>query len=176
MNNIPDELINLPQWLAWKLVPHPDPDKKDMKVPINIHTGNGASTTNPSAWATFREVQAFLDEWQGHEHSHIDKQIGELTGKVAGPGFVFSKDDPYTGIDLDNCIDEHGHLVKWARLITENLNSYTEISHSEKGVHIIIKGKKPEGSSCKKGDIECYDQARFFAMTGKIYREVDRDL
>lgn len=170
MSYIPDELIRLPQWVVWKLVPHPDPDKKALKFPINIRTGNGASTTNPGNWFSFQEVQAYLEEWQGHEHSHFDKQLGELTGVVKGPGFVFSKDDPYCGIDLDNCIDEYGYLVDWARKIAEYFDSYTEVSQSEKGIHIIIKGKKPAGSGCKNGDIECYDQARFFAMTGNLYK------
>jgi putative DNA primase/helicase len=169
MNSIPNELINLPQWVVWKLVPNPNPDKKDLKIPINIKTGNGASTTNPATWATCQEVQEYLAEWQGHEHSHFDKQLGELTGVVKGPGFVFSKDDPYCGIDLDNCIDDQGYLADWARKIAEYINSYTEISQSKKGIHIVIKGKKPDGSGCKKGDIECYDQGRFFAMTGNIY-------
>ena len=173
MDSIPDELIRLPQWVAWKLVPNPNPDKKDLKIPINIKTGNGASTTSPATWATFQEVQEYLAEWQGHEHTHFDKQLGELAGEVIGPGFVFSKDDQYCGIDLDNCIDEHGHLADWARQIAEYINSYTEISQSGKGVHIIIKGKKPEGTGCKKGDIECYDQGRFFAMTGNIYKGGD---
>jgi primase-polymerase (primpol)-like protein len=32
---------------------------------------------------------------------------------VAGLGFMFSSGDPYTGIDLDNCVDEEGEIAGW---------------------------------------------------------------
>jgi putative DNA primase/helicase len=163
-------LIGLNQWVAWKSCPHPDPTKKKIKYPLNVHTGHGASTANPSTWATFQDVKAFLEEWAGSEHSHFDKQHGELTGPVIGPGFVFSKDDPYCGIDLDNCIDEQGNLLEWARKLVAYFFSYTEISHSGKGLHIIVEATKPEGARSKNGNIECYDRGRFFAITGNIFQ------
>lgn len=168
---IPYELLELNQWLVWKLVPAFDSTGKDQKIPVSVKTEKGASTTNPQTWARYDEVLEFLEEWQGHDHSHWDNNRGELTGKVMGPGFVFSRDDPYTGIDLDNCIDSHGNLEPWAKNIVDAFNSFTEISQSGTGLHIIIKAKKPDGFGCKRGNIECYDHSRFFAITGKVYKE-----
>lgn len=162
---IPHELKERHQWVAYKIVPSLDPDKKDQKIPIDVKTGKGASSTNPKTWTSFDEVLDFLDEWERYEHSHFDKKQGELVGVVMGPGYVFSKDDPYTGIDLDDCINHEGSVEPWADKIVSNLNSWTEVSQSGKGLHTFVRGKKP-GKKCRKEKIECYDQSRFFAMTG----------
>jgi archaellum biogenesis ATPase FlaH len=74
--------------------------------------------------------------------------------------------DPYTGIDLDHCRKpETGEIKPWARRIIAVLNSYTEVSPSETGVHIFVQGRLP-GKGQKRDCIEMYDQARFFTVTG----------
>ncbi|MDE6834030.1 MAG: hypothetical protein K2J39_07295, partial [Ruminococcus sp.] len=45
------------------------------------------------------------------------------------------------------------------------LGSYTEISQSGHGLHIICRGKLPEGAR-RKGKFEMYDRGRYFIMTG----------
>jgi putative DNA primase/helicase len=72
-----------------------------------------------------------------------------------GIGYVFSAEDPYTGIDLDKCRDpETGTIEEWAQEIIISLRSYTEISPSGRGVHIIVRGKlPPEGR--RKGALRC---------------------
>ncbi len=93
--------------------------------------------------------------------------------KSDGIGFVFSPDDPYCGIDLDHCRNlETGETADWARAIIEAINSYTEISPSGDGVHILIRAAMPStGTHHKKpmadgGKIEIYDRGRYFTMTG----------
>lgn len=56
-------------------------------------------------------------------------------------------------------------IEPWAREIVDRLQSYTEISPSGRGVHILIKGRVPPGGN-KKGKVEMYSQARYFTMTG----------
>ncbi len=46
-----------------------------------------------------------------------------------------------TGIDLDNVIREDGTLEPFALEIINLMNSYTEISPSGTGIHILCKGK-----------------------------------
>jgi len=80
---------------------------------------------------------------------------------------VFTEDDPYVGIDLDNCLDpDTGELQGWAADNVSAMNSYTEVSPSGTGIHIIIKGHLPENSRNRKGGIEVYDSNRFFVVTG----------
>src|SRR5215212_4323992 len=63
-----------------------------------------------------------------------------------GIGFVFTEDDPYCGVDLDKCREpESGEIEDWARELIEQLNSYTELSPSGTGVHILVKAQLPSG-------------------------------
>ena len=48
--------------------------------------------------------------------------------RYAGLGFVFSTEDAFAGIDLDDSLDEHGDLKDWARGIVERFSdTYMEI-------------------------------------------------
>jgi hypothetical protein len=90
-------------------------------------------------------------------------------GEGDGIGFVFTKEDPYCGIDLDSaCNPVLGTVEDSALKIISQLSSYTEYSPSETGLHIIIKAKKNTSAS-RKDKIEIYDHARFFTFTGNIY-------
>ncbi len=84
------------------------------------------------------------------------------TGTYNGLGFVFSDDDPFTGIDIDNCILNNCIAPAAEALITD-LWSYTELSPSHTGVHILVAGTIPEGR--RKGNIEMYSKERYFTLT-----------
>jgi hypothetical protein len=113
-----------------------------------------ADSTDVTTWSSFEEaVQA----------CQTDK-------RYEGVGFVFAADDPYCGIDLDNCIDPAtGELKAWGQQFIDQLDSYSEISPSGMGVKVIVQGRKP-GPRCKKafadGEVEIYDHDRFFTITG----------
>lgn len=84
---------------------------------------------------------------------------------------MFSPDDPYCGVDLDDCIDPASGAIKpWGREFIERLASYSEISPSGTGVKVFLKGNKP-GTRCRKqfadGEVEIYDNDRFFVVTGR---------
>ena len=84
-----------------------------------------------------------------------------------GVGFVFSPDDPFVGVDLDHCRDPESGVVKpAAQEITTELNSYTEISPSGTGVHIIVQARLSRGGRRRTGNFECYGDSRYFTMTG----------
>ena len=66
-----------------------------------------------------------------------------------------------------SCLDpETGEIESWAWEIIEELDSYTEISPSGTGVHILVRGELPEGRN-RKGRFEAYDRGRYFTVTGK---------
>ncbi|ELY76110.1 hypothetical protein C488_08487 [Natrinema pellirubrum DSM 15624] len=88
------------------------------------------------------------------------------TENADGIGFVFTDDDPIVGVDLDDCRDpESGDVDDTAQDIIERLDSYTEISPSGTGFHVLIEGELPDGRN-RRGSIELYDTARFFTVTG----------
>ena len=46
---------------------------------------------------------------------------------------MFSEDDPFTGTDLDGCVENTGEFAPWAQEIVTTLDSYTNIRHQEQG-------------------------------------------
>ncbi|ELZ27030.1 hypothetical protein C474_16809 [Halogeometricum pallidum JCM 14848] len=94
----------------------------------------------------------------------------------SGLGFVFTDDDPFVGVDLDDCRDvETGNGDLWAVSIVDRLDSYTEVSPSGTGYHVIIEGTLPDGGN-RTGDLELYESARFFTMTGDQIAETADDV
>ena len=147
--NIPEELKARPQWVVWRAVG----DKPD-KVPYSARSDRRASSTDLLTWGRFEEALGVYEN-----------------GEYAGVGFMFSSADPYTGIDLDNCVDEEGEIALWALEIVRYFDSYTELSATGAGLHIIIRGNVPNR---RKGKIEVYSSKRFFTVSGHLV-EVDGD-
>lgn len=150
---VPDELKALKQWCLY--------DEK--KVPLTPN-GKPCPSNDPDSWATF------MDACNALSHSR---------SRFRGIGFMFAKGGGYVGIDLDDCIRADGSLKTWAFKILSQIGcGYVEYSPSGKGLHIIVRGSKP-GPHCKHivanksgvrvGEIELYDERRYFTVSGKIY-------
>jgi putative DNA primase/helicase len=147
--SIPPELKNLPYWVCWKSK-EIIKGEKPTKIPINPNTGEYAKSNDPLTWGTFEDALKFY------------KSNGK---KIDGIGFVVSSDDLFTGIDLDHCRNsKNGEIESWAVEIIKATNSYTEITPSDEGIRIFVKGKVPKGR--KKANIEVYSSGRFFTVTG----------
>lgn len=147
---IPLELKIWPNWVCWSLEMR---EGELTKVPKNPYTGGNAKTNDRNTWGGFDSAVKY---WEAHKNNGI-----------AGIGYVFSANDPFTGIDLDKCRNpETGEIEPWARDIITRHNSYVEISPSGRGVHIIINGRVPPGGN-NKGQVEMYSQSRFFTVTGQ---------
>ena len=141
--NIPEELMALPQWVTWS--GSVGGNGKLSKIPINPNTGKLAKVNDSDTWGSFDEALSFYQD-QG----------------LQGIGFVFSDYDDYVGIDIDACIDPDTGAVDSPALQTiKQFESYTEISPSGKGVHILIKGKLPAGRR-RMGNFEMYDRISSF--------------
>jgi len=145
INNIPQQLRDYPHWVCYKLIDKGE--SKLAKVPYDPKTGHPAKANDPATWGTFEQACNALK-----------------SKKYNGLGFEFYDDDPYTGIDLDHCV-ENGVILPWAQKIIDQLNSYSEFSPSGTGVHIYAEALKPIGR-CKRGDIEIYVRGRFLTITG----------
>lgn len=151
----PDGLVHRDQWVGWRTQ---ERDGKQTKVPVNPATGRFASATDPETWTDFKTAR---------EHA---------TTKDIGIGFVFTEDDPIVGVDLDDCRDpDDGILENWAHDIVTRLDSFTEVSPSGTGVHVLVEGELPEGRN-RHGDVELYDDARFFTVTGDHLSETPQTI
>jgi hypothetical protein len=83
--------------------------------------------------------------------------------------YVFASNCPFTGIDVDDCIVDEG-FTTFASEILELFRgkAYAEISPSGTGIKLWVRAKKPQGYRCKNGNLEVYDNNRFFAVTGEV--------
>lgn len=144
------QLNQFPQWVCWRYV---ERDGKPTKPPINPHNGSYANHSDSSTWGTWREA------YNSYKRNGYN-----------GIGFVFTANDPFTGVDIDDCLDGDGQMLPVAQDIVTRLNSYTEVSPSGKGVKIWVVGTVPEGRKVQLSggcSIEFYSRERYFTITGK---------
>ncbi len=141
---IPEELKKLPHWVTHR-----------EKIPYTPGTEKMAKSNDPSTWRSYEEAAAAA-------------LVEVAAGKSTGIGFMFSGSD-YVGVDIDHCIDGDGKYNEQARAAIDTLQSYTEISTSGTGIHIICKGNVPgDRNRNTKLGIEIYDSGRYFVMTGRV--------
>lgn len=158
---IPNELRSLRQWGLFKLKYVPE-RKKNTKIPFNAMNGEKARTNDQDTWTDFNTALAAL--------KRNSKEFDGLS-------FFFA--NGYAGIDIDHVatdIERYRTGDLEDNIVSEFMNatrSYTEVSQSDTGIHIIIKGKIP-GDRRRKNNIEMYESGRFFALTGKTIGPSDR--
>lgn len=171
-----DHLSELRQKPIWVNYIRVWSDKKQgySKPPINPRNLYNASTTNPEHWTDYQTAAGNIGK-PGKIY-----QNGELIAEqpIEGVGLVLAK--PLTGIDIDHVRDpETGEIQPFAKKIVEELDSYTEISPSGSGLHILIydeesedlagefKNIAPDGSISERGtaEIDAYNHKRYFTLT-----------
>lgn len=153
LENIPAILRERKQWTRWR---YEKRDGKRSKLPFQPD-GSSSKANDPSTWCSFDEASEALQ-----------------SGNFDGLGFFFSQDDPFVGIDLDNCLSESGEVAEWAQPFLD-LESYAEISPSGRGIKIVAFGKSPfdRGRRFRLSEpgccVEIYDSGRYFALTGQAF-------
>lgn len=154
-DGLPDELKDLPNWVAWKKEWHCG---RPIKMPRNPRTGGTASVLDAGTWSTLPDALA--------------SQI-----RADGVGFVLTG-TPFVGIDIDACMDG-GRLQRMALKVVERFGSYAELSPSGRGVHIIGRGKavfhdggsqwgRRQAGLMGFASFEVYNSARYLTMTGRV--------
>lgn len=141
----PKVLLEYKQWIVWR---YTIKDGRTTKIPYSFK-GYRASVTNPDDWGTYEDVLNVKDSYDG-------------------VGFVFTKEDPFIGIDYDHCLDYDRGTFTPPELEQEimALESYAEVSPSGTGVHAIIRGVLPKVKSRGNGR-EIYSHGRFFTVSGQ---------
>lgn len=141
---IPHALKGWNQWVVWK---YDFVGERKTKIPYTIG-GCKASTIDPNTWCSYDSAQSFYD-----------------CGYADGIGFVFTKNDPFIGIDWDHCVKD-GVIDQTVWEEVKSLGSYAEFSPSGTGIHVICTGDYRKTGKCRGNDREVYDNGRFFTMTG----------
>ena len=158
-NNIPNELKSMNRWVCWNSI----------KQPINAMTGEFAKTNDSKTWCDFETAVQAVETYD-----------------LCGVGFVLRP--PYFGIDLDTVRNpETNEICSDAQYVVDTIYSYTEISQSGTGLHIICRAnfknekkkstlpcnpiieRKNSKGNLKNSDIEMYHEKQYFALTGDVY-------
>jgi hypothetical protein len=165
-SGIPAELRARRQWVLWRFERRRG---KITKVPYIPHkSSRNARSNDPSTWGDLENA------WVRYRPRNPHPALTRWDGI----GYEFSAADPYMLIDLDAGFDpDAGCPVPWAQAIVDATASYTELSPSGTGLHIIIRGTLPgKGRKIalpdqpairgKDAAVEVYDQLRYVALTG----------
>lgn len=144
------------QWVLWRLEARPG--AKPTKIPYQLN-GAKADVTRPETWCSFDEAVAACPN---PDYTTLDPK------GFSGIGFVLTKADPFGFIDLDDCHDDISSYERQIKIYRE-FDSYSEKSPSGTGLHIIVKGKVPQGR--RRSNIEIYSDERYMTMTGDVYND-----
>jgi putative DNA primase/helicase len=162
---VPAFLKAIPNWIRWKI--ETGDNGKPTKVPYRLD-GRKAASTRSEDWSDYRAAVtgARIDNTQG-------------VGFVVNGGIV--------GFDLDGCHDPRtGDISPWAQSIVDALDSYTEVTPSQTGVRVWVRGELPGTDKVfnldpavgfgDKVKIEVFTDGRYFTVTGKPLYEDSVDV
>lgn len=151
-DRIPVELRQIPHWVLMKKGVRDNGETT--KIPLNPLNLSKAQTNNPKTWTSFETA---VDAY--HASDEVD-----------GIGFVFTEGTGCIAIDFDHAVTETGGISKDIEAVLSLCNSYSELSQSGTGIHIIVKGCILDGWSNRTTlngiGIEAYDHGRYFVFTG----------
>lgn len=116
-----------------------------------------AAVDDPRTWCAFEVAAAAVHA--GH---------GDGAGLVLGAGVA--------GVDADHTRNAAtGVVTTEVMAIVALLDSYTEVSPSGDGLHVLMRGVLPPGRR-RCGGVELYDGGRFFTLTGRHVAGTPTDL
>ena len=150
------------------------------KPPVNPYTLYNGSSDNPESLATYDEAVAQIGKTAKVRVKGYD---GLLECEIVGVGIAFSGTG-VAGIDLDNVVDnERRVMTREAHEIMTLLDSYTEVSPSGNGLHILFFGElpknvkkiakpKPDIFKTEKAEYQLFDSG-YMTVSGDVVGSYD---
>jgi hypothetical protein len=191
---VPGYLMALPRWIFWRKQQRIDRrtgEATETKVPIAFRTGKPCDVSDPHNWV---------------DHAAVESALIRTPGAWDGPGFVLGHVEQLgeylIGLDLDSCIDNDGDLADWALPFLAAMSSFTEVSHSGSGLHVVARiragdlaaarqllgiqeSEKDQARTRTFGDrrngahapgAQLFLMKRYFAVTGKHWATAPEDV
>lgn len=142
-------LAAYPQFILWRLEPSRTRPGKTDKYPLDWRSMAVANAHDPAIW--------------------LDYPTAEYLASVAGPrhgvGFVFTRDDPFWFLDIDECLTPAGWSPTAAELCQQLRGAAVEVSQSGRGLHLFGTGTiPPHGCKNAAAGLELYHEGRFVAL------------
>lgn len=151
-SSIPQELKDLRKWATW--IYTTDRDGVRRKFPIVVGTDRlGARINEPMHWVKYEHAEMYY-------------------GKRRHQGVVFALTGDYTLVDLDWKETGSREVPQSVLDLIEYFDSYTEVSTSGMGLHILVRGDLPQEYKHRFTlpgvGVEIYSRSRFCSMTGAV--------
>jgi primase-polymerase (primpol)-like protein len=153
----PESMRRITQWGVWKYSP------EGVKWPVDPASGHAPVDSH-----ALRNLRPFAEAVEAAERIRC------------GLYFDLRTEDPFAGVDLDDCVgDDDGEEVDGLLIhpealeVVRALGGYCELSPSGTGLKVTLEGAVElalTATDAPWGKIEIYDRARFWTVTG---REVD---
>ena len=140
------------QFILYIAVPSKTRANKTDKFPVDFRTGRVVSAHDAAFWTDAQTAIASAAHY----------------GQGYGVAFVFTENDPFWFLDLDNCLLPDNTWSPVAQTLCQAFaGAAVEISQSGKGLHIFGTGRPP-AHGCKNATygLEFYHAGRFVALTG----------
>lgn len=148
------DLHKYKRFLCWQITQNGD---TFTKIPVNPLTGLPASSNDPNSWVEYSVAREAVD-----------------AGRFESVGIALGKELGIVVIDLDKLRPSPEEpFPVWARQIVEELESYTEVSASGRGLHILVAGSIPANVNKQKLHVEAHDSNRMFAISERIFEGRD---
>lgn len=149
-------LIIYKQFILYKRVPSTTMPGKMDKIPLDYTTGRKSNAHDKTNWSDYETIANIVSN----------------SSDDYGVGFVFTDNDPFFFLDIDNCIGADGTWNEFARYAYSKFKHVAiEISQSGKGLHMFgYCGLEPlrHSSKNKQLNAEFYTTARFVALTNNV--------
>lgn len=151
-NTFPEELKSREQWVV------ADTSGGGKQPFIPWTPGARGSWSDQDAQGSFEQAKRAAEDNEEHKL-----------------GLVLTEEDPFVLIDFDDARDpKTGKIDSTVTDYIERANSYTDLSTSGTGLHIILQGELPDGIKAvdspigeNAASVEVYDSNRFVVMTGE---------
>ena len=133
------------QFIPYKLVPSSRAGKMD-KLPVDHRSGSVADAHDHAIWTDYETAYA------------------AGAGKV---GFVFTDNDPFWFLDIDDCLTDTGWSPLALELCATLAGAAVEVSVSGRGLHLFGTGLVPSHATKNTNlKLELYTSKRFVALGG----------
>jgi hypothetical protein len=143
-------LKSLPRWVNWKLT---QTSTGLDKLAFNPTTNKVAESDDPSTWATYAEVCA-----------------AKAQGRFDSYGIALGKEVGLVVVDFDKVrATKNDPWPEWVLNEIEALDSYTEVSASGRGFHVLLWGSIPSNHNKQKCQTEIWDSVKMFVLTGDVF-------
>ena len=155
-SGLPEELGSLRRFLLYRLKPRPG--GRAGKVPHRFVGGRLLPTSPLSerAWLSLNDALDLLQEGHGD-----------------GIGLALRPDAQLVAVDLDGVVTGQG-LTPAAVALVNELQSFTEVSVSGRGLHVLVRGALP-GCRRRTAELELIDNG-FLALTGQRWPDTPRGI